>query len=214
MNIAIIGAGHVGRALAAGWARAGHTIIFGVRADRLTDGAPVDDAPHARRESPRDAAQAATTVILALPWAAAETVLPTLGDLTGKTVIDCMNPITRTPDGMGLAVGHTSSGAEQVARWLPGANIVKTLNQVGAEIMADTSGFAVPPAMFMAGDDDGAKAVVAGLLTDLGFEPLDAGDLTRARLLEPYALVWINQAILRGKGRSWAFAAVERAGRS
>jgi hypothetical protein len=56
--------------------------------------------------------------------------------------------------------------------------------------------------------------VVAGLLTDLGFEPLDAGDLTRARLLEPYALVWINQAILRGKGRSWAFAAVERAGTS
>ena len=132
------------------------------------------------------------------------------GDLSGKTVIDCMNPIARTPDGMGLAVGHTTSGAEQVANWLPGANIVKTLNQVGAEIIADTSGFAMPPVMFMAGDDDGAKAVVAGLLTDLGFEPLDAGDLARARLLEPYALVWINQAILRGKGRSWAFAAVER----
>ncbi|RKF06542.1 dinucleotide-binding enzyme [Oceaniradius stylonematis] len=214
MTIAIIGAGHVGRALAAGWARAGHDIVLGVRARRSTDGASIGDAPGVRRENPRDAARAASTVVLALPWAAAETALPTLGDLTGKTVIDCMNPITRTPDGMGLAVGHTSSGAEQVARWLPGANIVKTLNQVGAEIMADTSGFAMPPVMFMAGDDDGAKAVVAGLLTDLGFEPLDAGDLTRARLLEPYALVWINQAILRGKGRSWAFAAVERAGTS
>lgn len=214
MTIAIIGAGHVGRALATGWARAGHDVVFGVRTAKPSDAASSDRVPGVSEVSPHDAAQAASTIVLALPWVAAETVLPTLGDLTGKTVIDCMNPIARTSDGMGLAVGHTSSGAEQVAQWLPGANIVKTLNQVGAEIMADTSGFAVPPVMFMASDDDGAKAVVAGLLTDLGFEPLDAGDLSKARLLEPYALVWINQALRRGKGRNWAFAVVARNGAS
>ncbi|MBO6638330.1 MAG: NAD(P)-binding domain-containing protein [Roseitalea sp.] len=230
MTIAIIGAGHVGQALAAGWARAGRDIVLGIRPDRSADGPPTDDAPSARQASPRDAAQAASTVVLALPWAAAETALRALGDLTDKTVIDCMNPIVRTPDGMGLAVGHTWSGAEQVghtwsgaeqvghtwsgaeqvAQWLPGANVVKTLNQVGAEVMADTSGFAMPPVMFMAGDDDAAKSIVAGLLTDLGFGPLDAGDLTKARLLEPHALVWINQALQRGKGRNWAFAAIDR----
>ena len=50
------------------------------------------------------------------------------------------------------------------------------------------------------------------LLTDLGFDPLDAGDLTKARLLEPFALTWINQALMRGKGRDWAFGAMSRAG--
>jgi hypothetical protein len=62
--------------------------------------------------------------------------------------------------------------------------------------------------MFMAGDDADAKTAVAGLLRDLGFDPLDAGDITKSRLLEPFALVWINQALVRGKGRDWAFAAI------
>ena len=88
--------------------------------------------------------------------------------------------------------------------------MVKTLNQVGAEVMEDTSGFAHPPAMFMAGDDEDAKRTVAVLLTDIGFQPLDAGPLHRARLLEPLAMVWINQALLRGHGRDWAFAALPR----
>ena len=58
-----------------------------------------------------------------------------------------------------------------------------------------------------------AKASVSALLTDLGFEPLDAGDLTKARLLEPFGMLWINQALVRGKGRDWAFAAVHREGK-
>lgn len=64
--------------------------------------------------------------------------------------------------------------------------------------------------MLVAGDDAAARATVAGLVADLGFEPLDAGDLRRARLLEPLAMVWTNQALIRGKGRDWAFAALPR----
>ena len=60
----------------------------------------------------------------------------------------------------------------------------------------------------MAGNDEAAKAAVATLLNDLGFEPFDAGGLTKARILEPFAMVWINQALFRGKGRNWAFAAI------
>jgi len=86
--------------------------------------------------------------------------------------------------------------------------VVKTLNQVGAEMMADNRALPHRPVMFMAGDSDAAKARVATLLGDLGFEPLDAGDLAKARLLEPFGMVWINQALARGKGRHWAFAAV------
>lgn len=210
MDIAIIGAGNVGGALARGWRRAGHIITLGVRPDSRGEAQSLADETGAHLAAPEEAARSAAVVVLALPWGAAEQALAALGDLTGKIVIDCMNPIARTPTGMGLALGHTDSGGEQVARWLPETHVVKTLNQVGSEIMADNSDLPHRPAMFMAGDDDAAKMSVAALLTDLGFEPFDAGDLSKARLLEPHALVWINQAIMRGKGRNWALAAVER----
>jgi predicted dinucleotide-binding enzyme len=131
-----------------------------------------------------------------------------LGDLTGKIVIDCMNPLGMVDGAFGLTIGHSSSGGEIVQGWLPFASVVKTLNQVGAEIMADNSGLPLRPIMFMAGNDDTAKTQVAALLTDLGFDPHDAGDIRTSRILEPYALVWINQSLMRGKGRNWALAAV------
>ena len=201
MKLAIIGAGHVGSTLGQGWAKAGHDVRYGTRAPAAPD-----------HLTPSEAAAWGTVVVLALPWSAAEAVVAGLGSLSGKTVIDCMNPIARMPEGIGLALGHNTSGGEQVQSWLPEARVVKTLNQVGAEIMADTSGFPVPPVQFMAGNDDKAKQVVATLLTDLGFDPLDAGGLTKARLLEPFALTWINQALMQGKGRDWAFGAMSRAG--
>jgi len=207
MRIAIIGAGRVGQALAGGWARAGHEVILGIRD-------PSKRVAGARAMAPAQAAAGAEVIVLALPWAAAEGAIAGLGDLAGRIVIDCMNPIARGPAGLGLAVGPETSGGEMVAHWAAGAKVVKTLNQTGAEVMADAAAFPHPPAMFMAGDDAGAKATVAGLLADLGFEPLDAGGLTRARLLEPLALVWINQAMMQGKGRDWALAAIARRGES
>jgi predicted dinucleotide-binding enzyme len=147
-------------------------------------------------------------VILALPWRVAESAVQALGDLSGKVVIDCMNPLGMVDGALGLLVGHTSSGAETVQGWLPGARVVKTLNQVGAEIMARNDHLPQRPVQFVAGDDAAAKEAAMILLRDLGFEALDAGDLRKARLLEPFGMVWINQAILRGKGRDWAFSAV------
>lgn len=191
MQIAIIGAGNVGGALDQGLAGKGHALTLGVR-----------DA--AKASALADAAAGAEVVILALPWRAAEEAITGLGDLTGKIVIDCINPIGMVDGTLGLMVGHTTSGGEIVAGWLPGARVVKTLNQVGAEVMACASKMPARPAMFMAGDDPAAKTTVAGLLTDLGFAPLDAGMLIRARILEPLAMVWISQAVLRGMGRNRA----------
>lgn len=208
MRIAIIGTGKVGAAIARGLRGKGHALTLGARR-------PDDDAVRALAAEtgaavalPAVAAQGAEMVFLALPWAAAEEAVRALGDLSGRIVVDCMNPLGRTAQGMGLLVGHTTSGAETLARWLPGARVVKTLNQVGAEIMARNDHLPRRPAMFMAGDNDAAKAAVADVLRDLGFAALDAGDLTKARLLEPLALVWINQAIMRGMGRDWALAVV------
>jgi 8-hydroxy-5-deazaflavin:NADPH oxidoreductase len=209
MKIAIIGTGSVGSALAHGLEKTTHSVVLGARnsADRATQDLAAEVG--AALAPPAEAAKAAELVILALPWDVAEGAINALGDLSGKIVIDCMNPVGMIGGALGLLLGHTTSGGETVAGWLPGSHVVKTLNQVGAEMMADNTGLPHRPVMFMAGDDAQAKAKVAAVLSDLGFAPLDAGDITRSRLLEPFGMVWINQALLRGKGRNWAFAAVE-----
>ncbi|AZL58730.1 dinucleotide-binding enzyme [Tabrizicola piscis] len=208
MRIAIIGTGNVGGAVARGLKSKGHYLVLGARDPAGSRVSALAAATGASTALPADAARGADIVVLALPWDAAEAAVAALGDLTGKVVVDCMNPIGRSAGGIGLKVGHSTSGGEIVQGWLPGAHVVKTLNQVGAEIMADTSLLAHAPVMFMAGNDVGAKALVGQMLADLGFDALDAGDITKARLLEPFGMVWINQALMRGKGRMWAFAAV------
>lgn len=208
MRIAIIGTGNVGGAIARGLKGKSHAVSFGARNPDEAEVQALAAETGADVALPAVAAAGADLVILALPWGVAEDAVKALGDLAGKVVIDCMNPIGRSAGGMGLMFGHTTSGGELVASWLPGARVVKTLNQVGAEIMAKNDYLPHRPAMLMAGDSDTAKAQVARLLADLGFEPLDAGDITKSRLLEPFGMVWINQALFRGKGRTWAFAAV------
>jgi predicted dinucleotide-binding enzyme len=208
MKIAIIGTGNVGGAIAHGLKGKGHSVILGAR-DLSDDGtrklAAETDATVA---APSDAVAGADVVILALPWAAAEAAIRALGTLAGKIVVDCMNPLGMVDGKLGLVLGHTTSGGEIVQGWLPEARVVKTLNQVGAEMMADNSRLPHRPVMFMAGNDAAAKTSVAAVLGDLGFQALDAGDITTSRILEPFGMVWINQALLRGKGRMWAFSAV------
>ena len=210
MRIAIIGTGNVGGALARARSRAGPQIVLGVRDPTDSKVVALSRAIGMDVKAPAEAAAAAEVVVLALPWTAAEGAVKALGSLKGKIVIDCMNPLAMQNGKLELDRGFYTSGAEALASWIPDAGIVKTLNQVGAEMMADNGDLPYRPVMFMAGDDSAAKTTVSALLADLGFEALDAGDLTKARLLEPYGMVWINQALVQGKGRNWAFAAVNR----
>jgi hypothetical protein len=209
MRIAIIGTGNVGSAIARGLKGKGHQVTLGARNPQEAQVAALVTEVGAAAAFPNEAAATADVVILALPWSAAEAAVKALGSLSGTTVIDCMNPLGMVGGALGLTIGHTTSGGETVQSWLPAAQVVKTLNQVGAEIMAKNDHMSHRPVMFMAGNSDAAKEQVARLLTDLGFAPLDAGDITKSRLLEPFGMVWINQALFRGKGRTWAFAAVE-----
>jgi len=208
MRIAIIGTGNLGSAIAHGFRASGHDLVLGTRLPKDARIAGLSATVGATADLPVRAAAAAEVIVLALPWAAASSAIGELGDLTGKIVIDCMNPLGTAGGSFGLVLGHTDSGGETVQRWLPRAHVVKTLNQVGAEIIADTSALPHRPVQFLAGNDTGAKAQVADLLAELGFEALDAGDISKARLLEPLAMVWINQALFRNKGRNWAMAAV------
>jgi 8-hydroxy-5-deazaflavin:NADPH oxidoreductase len=207
MKIAIIGTGRVGSALAGGWLRAGHTVTFGAR-DRQSEKtrAVLARLPQARAMSIAEAAAGAEVVVLATPWAAALPALAAAGDLNGKVLVDCTNPVG--PDG--LMVGLTTSAAEQLAAAAPGARVVKAFNHIGAEVMANPRYAGGQRAVMMyAGDDAAAKANVAALAADLGFEALDAGPLRLARTLEPLALLWITLA-RSGLGREFAWGLLSR----
>jgi predicted dinucleotide-binding enzyme len=200
MKIAIIGAGNVGRALGGAW-RTDHDVTYGVRSP--------DDAKYADLDAPTATNEAAAAdsdvVALCTPWQGTKDAVKTCGDLTGKVLIDCTNPLT--PDFTALEVGHTTSGAEQVATWAPGASVCKAMNQIGAPMMNNPQ-LPSTPVMFICGDDEAAKETAATLVGELGFETVDVGDLTLARLLEPYALIWIHLALRRGFGTNWAFGLV------
>lgn len=204
MQIAIIGAGHVGQALGKSWAKHGHDVTYGVRNPA--------DAKYAGLKTGglADAARAAEAILLATPWSATEAALASAGDLSGKLILDATNPLSMGPAGMSLAIGHTTSAGERVAGWAKNAAVFKTLNTTGFNNMEDPGGYAQKPVMFFAGDDQAQRATVAALLADLGFEPVDAGPLVNARLLEPYAMLWIDLAMKRGLGRDFAFALMRK----
>ena len=197
MKIAIIGAGNVGTTLGRAWQRHGHEIAYGVR--QADDGRYSDLGADATDNA--TAVADADVVALCTPWQGTQAAITACGDLAGKVLIDCTNPLT--PDVTALELGHTTSGAEQVAAWAPGARVCKTMNQIGAPMM-DSPAVPSTPVMFVCGDDSDAKDVAAQLVRELGFETLDAGDLTVARLLEPLALLWIHMALRRGLGAGWA----------
>jgi len=210
MKIAVIGAGNVGSALGRAWAKAGHSIVFGARDVSKPELKSLCAEIGATAAPSADAARQGDVVVLALPWQGAEQAVKALGNLAlpGKIVIDTMNPLTMVDGELGLERGFTTSAGETVASWLPGAKVVKTFNQVGANMMTEGHRFEQRPVMFLAGDDEAAKSTVAQLVGELGFEPLDSGALKQSRLLEPLAMVWINQSLFRGLGRDWAFGAV------
>jgi predicted dinucleotide-binding enzyme len=196
MRLAIIGAGSVGATLGKAWQRRGHDVTYGVRnPDDPKYGTLGADVTTNDR-----AAGDAEIVVLCTPWQSTRDAVSACGDLGGKVLIDCTNPLT--PDFTALEVGHTTSGAEQVAQWAPGARVCKAMNQIGAPMM-DAPQLSGTPVMFVCGDDDAAKAATSSLVGELGFETADAGDLTLARLLEPFALVWIHMAVRRGFGTQW-----------
>lgn len=210
MKIAVVGAGNVARPLALGWSSKGHEVTLAVR----DPGAPrvrrlvEESGDRLVARSVRDAAAAAEVVVLATPWSAVEEALLAAGDLAGKVLLDCTNPLT--PDLSGLTLGHATSGGERVAALAAGARVVKIFNTTGAANMERPDYGGTPVSMLHAGDDDAANAVAAGLARDIGFEPVLLGPLAAARLLEPFALVWITLAFQRGLGPDFCLQVLAR----
>lgn len=210
MKIGIIGSGNVGGALGSRWARLGHEVIFGSRDPQGIEMQQFSakTSGKTRAATLADTARDGDVLLLSTPWPATQQVIAGLGDLNGKILIDATNPLL--PDLSGLTLGTTTSAGEQVAGWARGAKVVKAFNTVGANIMENPTFEGHRPVMFYCGDDSQSKQVVSKLISELVFEPVDAGPLTQARLLEPFALLWISLAFAQGMGREFAFELLRR----
>jgi hypothetical protein len=209
MKIAVIGTGNVGGTLGSRWAKAGYPVTFGVRDPNSEKARRALEAAGGKTAvvGIAEAAANADVIVLAVPWSATQATIEAAGNLTGKVLVDCTNPIA---PGLQLALGATTSGGEQVAQWATGARVVKAFNTTGAENMANPVYAGEPTAMLICGDDASAKQHVSELAASLGFEPLDVGPLSAARFLEPFALVWIRLARAQGLGPNIAFKLARR----
>src|ERR1700676_2663594 len=205
MEIAIIGAGNVGTALGNAWIKRGHEIAFGVRDPESAKARSLaQQFPTARLLLNGEAASNAEIIVLATPWQNTEEAVRTCGDLQGKTIIDCTNPLKS--DFSGLEVGCSTSGGEIISEWAHGADVFKAMNQIGARLMeAPSFGGTVKPVMFVCGEG-AQKASVILLVDQLGFTVIDAGDLKTARLLEPFGMLWIHLALTQKVSGDFAFA--------
>jgi len=195
-TVAILGNGVVGVALAKGFAAQGYQVVFGTRD---TKSAKTTDAlaavPGARAASFAEAAREGSIAVLALPWSGLEAGVNAAGadNLAGKLVIDPSNPLDFSTGAPTQAIGHTDSAGELVQRLLPDAKVVKAFNIITAGHMVNPSLADGTPDMLIAGNDDAAKAQVAELLRAFGWRaPIDMGNITVSRLLEPLAMVWIS----------------------
>jgi 8-hydroxy-5-deazaflavin:NADPH oxidoreductase len=193
-TIAVIGTGQVGSALGPEFAALGHTVVYGSRdPDRPDVRELVSRTGNgASARSPAEAAAPADIVVLAVPGLRVEEVTLSLGDLSGKIIVDPTNALVRGEDGLlEMAVGGTSN-AELIQQAAPAARVVKALNTLNWRQMVEPASSGGPISVPLVGDDDGAKKTVAELVRGLGLEPIDLGPLKHARHVEGMLILWIN----------------------
>ena len=210
MKIAILGAGNVGGALARAYASLGHNIFFGVQDPNAEKNQKLlkSTGQGAKVGTVAEAVNFGKIIVLSLPWGVTQTVLKSIESFKGKLIIDCTLPIAA--DFSGLTVGHTKSGAEQVESWAKGAKVCKAFGQTGFETMADPKRFEGTPVMFVCGSNPASRSTTVELVNELGFDGIDIGELSVARLLEPYGFLWVHLAYKVGLGRDIAFALLRK----
>lgn len=187
VKIAVIGKGNVGSALKSGLERAGHEVKS------------VGRDP----SSVREAATRSEIIILAVPFLAIDETIRELGDsVRGKILVDVTNALT--PD-FQLALGFSTSSAEELQKKTPDAKVVKAFNTVFAQNMATGLVKGEPLTLFVAGDDPHAKEQVLALGKGMGFDPVDAGPLVNARWLETLGYLNIQLGYMLKMGTQIGF---------
>jgi predicted dinucleotide-binding enzyme len=186
MRIGILGSGLMGGKLGTLFARAGHEVVFSYARSRAKLARLARDAGEkARAGTPAEAARDADAVLLAVHWSRVDDVLSQAGGLAGTVVLTCSLPMNDA--NTELVVAHTSSGAEELARRVPKAAVVSAFGTVPSEVLFgvyEARRRKARPSLVYCGDDPAAKELAAGLIRDVGFDPVSAGGLENARVLE------------------------------
>jgi 8-hydroxy-5-deazaflavin:NADPH oxidoreductase len=189
------------------FARAGHDVVFSYSHSKAKlDKLARDAGARARAGTPAEAARDADALLLAVHWTRVDDVLKKAGDLSGKVIVTCSLPMNAKDTA--LAIAHTSSGAEELAKKLPKTRVVSAFNTLPSEVFFSVFEGAARderPSVVYCGDDTRAKKVAAQLISDAGFEPIDAGPLRIARYTEPFALLMGQLAYEGDRGPAVAY---------
>jgi len=203
MRIGILGSGLMGAKLGTIFARKGHDVVFSYartkgKLARLARAA----GETARPGSVADAAHQ-EVILLAIHWSRLGDVLKQAGDLAGKVVITCSLPMSKNDSK--LVIARTSSGAEALQKMRPQARVVSAFGTVPSEVFFPLQKSRKRPSLLYCGDDQKAKRVAAQLITDVGFDPVNAGPLTMARYMEPFTLLIAQLAYESGESAKLAY---------
>ncbi|HSV14569.1 MAG TPA: NAD(P)-binding domain-containing protein [Tepidisphaeraceae bacterium] len=204
MNIGVLGSGDVGTALAVGFLKYGHEVMVGTR-DPAKLAAWRREHPAAQVGSFSDTAKFGEVIVLAVKGTAASDALRAAGgaaSLSGKTVIDAVNPIADEPPVDGVLkffTGPNESLMERLQKEFPTARFVKAFNSVGSALMVNPKFAEGRPTMFICGNDDAAKRTVATILDQFGWETADMGKAEAARAIEPLCILWCIPGFLHNQ---------------
>jgi predicted dinucleotide-binding enzyme len=205
MKIAIIGTGNVGGALATKWAAKGHTILLGAKDTAHFKGEALLNNPNTNVFSIEEAVRQAEVILIATPATAAAEVTQSLGNTTGKVIIDAMNVV------MGRGPQGFSNTADAILAHTQTRDVVKCFNTTGFNNMLNPTYGNTAIDIFMAGDSEKGKQLTRRLALDAGFaECYDVGGNNRFELMEQFAFFWINLAMFQGQGREIGFKLLKR----
>jgi 8-hydroxy-5-deazaflavin:NADPH oxidoreductase len=201
MNIGIIGAGNMGSGLGKLWAEKGHKLMFSYSRDTSKlEQIAQSIGSNAAVGTPPEAVQFAEVVVLAVTYSAVGDALQAAGSLEGKILFSIVNALL--PDMSGMAVGTTTSAAEEIAKLAPGVRVVEALPVFAEVLNSPSRRFGDQQAtVFYTGDDESAKQVVADLLREIDVEPIDAGALKNSRYVEPAMMLLIQLAYAQQLGQ-------------
>lgn len=200
MTVAIIGSGKMGSGFARLFASKGMDIAIGHKNPEKAEALATEVG--AEGGSVKDAVSQADIIIFAVKYEDTAAALNAAGDLMNKVVIDISNPITA--DYKGLTIGHSTSAAEEIQKRIPNAKVVKAFNTIFAELLPTESRAGRKVQVFIAGDDETAKAKVSDLAMAAESEPVDSGILSNSRYLEPLGELNIWLGFFLGWGTSGA----------
>jgi NADPH-dependent F420 reductase len=200
MNVTIIGTGNMARGIGSRAVAGGHQVtVLGKEVEAaeevVRDLGAEDSAQAGRFGDPIDG----EVVVLAVYYPDATAAVEQYADqLDGKVVVDITNPVNESFDG--LVTPPDGSAAQELATAAPGARVVKAFNTTFANTLREGEVSGQPLDVFLAGDDEDAKAAVATLAEDGGLRPVDAGPLKRARELEAAGLLHMTLQGTLGTG--------------